>query len=47
MSRATSRDSKNREIVERCSIERTLLIELSLGKSRGEFTWGGHVVKDK
>ena len=47
MSRATSHDSKNRKIVERCSINRTLLIELSWGKSRGEITWGGHVVKDK
>ena len=44
---ATSRDSKNREIVERYSIKRTLLIELSWGKLRGEVTCEGHVVKDK
>ena len=42
-----SRDSKNREIVERCSIGRTSLIELSWGKSRGEVMYRGHVVKGK
>ena len=45
MSRARSHDSKNRGIVERCSIKRTSLIELSwekvtceghMGTSRGK-----------
>ena len=35
-SRITSRDPKNRGMMEKCSIERTSLIEKSWVKSRGE-----------